>query len=42
LLISRKLYDALGGFDEREDLVRHIGARRLTVLKARANNPFAD
>jgi rSAM/selenodomain-associated transferase 2 len=41
LLISRKFYDALGGYRalplmEDVDLVRRIGARRLTILPARA------
>lgn len=41
LLISRKLYDAVGGFRalalmEDVDLVRRIGARRLRMLRARA------
>jgi rSAM/selenodomain-associated transferase 2 len=41
LLISRKLYDALGGFAdlplmEDVDMIRRIGARRLSILPARA------
>jgi rSAM/selenodomain-associated transferase 2 len=41
LLISRRLYDALGGFAPLEimedvDMVRRIGRRRLAVLPARA------
>ncbi len=41
LLISRKFYDALGGFRpvplmEDVDIVRRIGKRRITVLRTRA------
>ena len=41
LLVSRALYDAVGGYDDRPlmedvDLVRKIGRRRLTCLRATA------
>jgi glycosyltransferase involved in cell wall biosynthesis len=45
LLISRKLYDATGGFSLKEDvdLVRRLGRKRVAVLKAAAirhSKPF--